>query len=84
MTRHRTTILSTALATVLVAGLDSRPAHADPGEPTAVETRSYNHAPVTRVGDGEGFGLIRGTRLTSEGNDTTVRAWPGFVAGFQI
>ena len=39
---------------------------------------------VTRVGDGEGFGLIRGTRLTSEGSDTTVRAWPGFVAGFQI
>ena len=83
MTRHRTTILSTAIATVLVAGLASS-VQSDPGEPTAVETRSYNHAPVTRVGDGEGFGLIRGTRLTSEGNDTTVRAWPGFVAGFQI
>lgn len=39
---------------------------------------------VTEVGDGEGFGLIRGTRLTSERSATSVRVWPGFVAGLRI
>ncbi|MCC6748853.1 MAG: hypothetical protein IT371_14435 [Deltaproteobacteria bacterium] len=39
---------------------------------------------VTSVGGGEGFGLIRGARLTADGSATTVRLWPGFSAGFQI
>jgi hypothetical protein len=39
---------------------------------------------ATRVGHGEGFGLISGFRLTAEDAATTVRLWPGLVAGFQI
>jgi len=39
---------------------------------------------VTKVGHGEGFGLIHGTRITSAGSATTMRVWPGFAAGFQI
>ena len=33
---------------------------------------------------GEGFGLIRGVRLSADGAATTVRAWPGFVGGVQF
>jgi hypothetical protein len=37
------------------------------------------------VSEGDrGFGLFRGFRLNSEQSETSVRMWPGFVAGFQI
>jgi hypothetical protein len=39
---------------------------------------------ATRVDDGSDFGLITGRRLTSESNETTVRIWPGFLAGLRI
>ena len=39
---------------------------------------------ATRVGHGEGFGLIHGKRLNSTRHATALRVWPGFVAGFQI
>jgi hypothetical protein len=39
---------------------------------------------TTRVDDGADFGLVRGRRVTGDDAETTVRIWPGFVAGFQI
>jgi len=39
---------------------------------------------TTRVDDGADFGLIRGRRVTSDDAETTVRIWPGFVAGMRI
>jgi hypothetical protein len=39
---------------------------------------------VSRVDDGSDFGLFDGTRVSNDGAETTVRVWPGFLAGLRI
>ena len=42
------------------------------------------NALVTRVDDGADFGLFSGRRVSADSDETTVRVWPGFVAGLRI